>query len=189
MDSRRASLGVNLSVERLTGMAQVLSGSSAAEAVMRVPVCGKTIPGPAEFLSAGGCKVVHLWMPSREAMPSTVGWTLDPMVGVDLPLSLHLLRAERSVRGSDSGRPPDKHMHLEAGLTAVAFVRTRASLVVATPGHRHSAEGRMDEIHQEAVKASDPQGAFARRDPSCTEVKGVVALPLRAVEVVAVGEA
>jgi len=111
------------------------------------------------------------------------------MVGVDKALSLHLPREVRSVRGSDSGTQPDKDMPLEAGLMVVASVQTRASLVVATPGLRLSAEGRMDESHQEAVKASDPRGAFARRDPSYTEVRAVVALPFRAMKVVAVGEA
>ena len=111
------------------------------------------------------------------------------MVGVDKALSLHLPREVRSVRGSDSGTQPDKDMPLEAGLMVVASVQTRASLMVATPGLRLSAEGRMDESRQEAVKVSDPRGAFARRDPSYTEVRAVVALPLRAVMVVAVGEA
>ena len=111
------------------------------------------------------------------------------MVGVVKALSLHLLREARSVRVSDSGTQPDKDMLLEAGLMGVASVQTRASLVVATPGLRLSAEGRMDVSHQEAVKASDLRGAFARRDPSYTEVRAVVALPLRAVKVVAVGEA
>ena len=111
------------------------------------------------------------------------------MVGVVKALSLHLPREARSVRVSDSGTQPDKVMPLGAGLMVVASVLTRASLMAATPGFQLLAEGRTDVSQLEAVKASDPRGAFARRDLSYTEVRAVVALLLRAVKVVAVGEA
>ena len=111
------------------------------------------------------------------------------MVGVDKALFLHLPREARSVRVSDSGTQPDKDMPLEAGLMVVASVQTRASLMAATPGVRLLAGGCTDVSQLEAVKASDPRGAFARRDLSYTEDRAVVALLLRAVKVVAVGEA
>ena len=149
---------------RPTGMAPGLT-----EALMGLPVFVRTISGQAETLSAGGCKVVYLWMPSREAAVMTAAWTLDPMVGMRFPFSLHSLRAERIVLVCGSGTRPDKHTPLEALLTAGARVRTQAFVVGVTPEHRDSAEGQMEETHQEVVKASDPQEASARRGRSCME--------------------
>ena len=170
-------------------MTQASSGSSAGEALVMVAICGIAIPGPAESLSVGGCMVVLPLKPTRDALASTLSCPPAPMVGVIKAPSLHLPREARSVRVSDSGMRPDKDMHLEAGLMVVTSAQTRASQMAATPGFRLLVEDRTDVSQLVAVKASDPRGAFARRDLSYTEDRAVVALLLRAVKVVAVGEA
>lgn len=189
MDSRRASLGGNRSAERPTGMRQASNGSSAAEAIEMVAIFGITTPGPAESLSAGGCMVVLPLKPTRDALASTLKCPPAPILGVIKAPSLHLPRVARSVQASDFGMQPDKDMPLEAQLMAVASARTRASLMVATPGFRLLVEARTDVRQLVAGKASDPRGGFARRGLSYTVDRALVALLLRAEIVVAVGEA